>query len=466
MGEKIQFTAEVPIVHETDVLVLGAGPAGLCAALAAARNGAKTILIEQAGFAGGMATAGLVSPFMTSYSKSSGLMIIRGLFEEIILRLEAKGGVIHPDKIKAPSAYTSWISVGHDHVAPFDAEQFKLVADEMLKDAGVTVLYHTSFVKGISKEKRVEMIIINSKNGLEAIKAVSFIDCSGDGDLAADSGAAFEIGDEKNKVMQPATLFFRIGNVDSKKVEADITANIHSFRRENGINYRSFHWRVSEARNAGDWNLERTSIGLFKGVADGEWSVNTSRIMGIDGTRAESLSTGEMEGRRQVDEIFRFIKKYIPGCENAVLLSTASTIGIRETRHIRGEYLLSADDLLNCIIPDDVILLASNSIDVHGRFGPLSNDYKTIDGQYYGLPFRSLIPQGFKNLLIAGRCISATSEAAGALRLMPVCMGTGQAVGTAAALMLKKSNTEKPDFSLLDINELKELLKRQNVFLP
>ena len=461
--EKIQFAAEIPVARQEEVLVLGAGPAGLCAAVAAARNGAKTLLIEQSGFAGGMATAGLVNPFMTSYSKSSDVMVIRGLFEEIIRRLEEKDGAIHPEKIKAPSPYTSWITIGHDHVAPFDAEKFKLVADEMLKDAGVNVLYHTSFVNGIVNKDRVQALVVNSKNGLQSIKAALFIDCSGDGDLAANCGAAFETGDEKNRLSQPATLFFRIGNVDSQKLEEDVAANMHTFRRENGINYRSFHWRVSDARSAGDWNLDRTSIGIFKGVAPGEWNINTSRIMGVDGTSAESLSAAEMEGRRQVDQIFSFIRKYLPGCENAVLLASASTVGVRETRHIRGKYLISAEDLLNCVIPEDVVLLASNSIDVHGRFGPLSNDYKPINGEWYGLPYRSLIPLGFKNLLVAGRCISATSEAAGAVRLMPVCMGTGQAAGTAAALIIKN---KEPDFSLLDIKELQKTLKNQNVFLP
>jgi hypothetical protein len=459
----LQFETAVPVKSPVDVLVIGGGPAGLCAAAAAARMGVKTLLVEKAGYAGGMATQGLVNPFMTCYNKSADTIIIRGLFEEIVERLVKKGGAIHPSLVNAPSAFTSWISKGHTHVTPFDAEILKLTADEILNESGAEVLYHTDFIKVLKTDKRIEGAVLHSKNGFVGVRARILIDCTGDGDAAADAGAAFELGDETNKLIQPASMFFRIGNVDSDKLEADIEANKDNFYRRDGINYRSFHWRVSEARAAGDWKLDRVSIGLFRGVEPDQWSVNTSRIMGVDGTKAESLSRAEIEGRRQADEIFTFIKKYLPGCEKAVLLSTASAVGIRETRHIRGDYLLSSDDLLHCRVPEDAILLAANSIDVHGRFGPLSNEYVEIEeGEYYGIPYRSLLPQGLENILVAGRCISADSEAAGAIRLMPVCMGTGQAAGTAAALAVKNNC---PGLRDLGANDLRQELKNQGVFL-
>jgi hypothetical protein len=184
--------------------------------------------------------------------------------------------------------------------------------------------------------------------------------------------------------------------------------------------------------------------------------------MNIDGTDSASLTRAEIEGRQQVDQIFNFIKKYLPGCANIIMLSTAQHVGIRETRHIRGDYILTSDDILTCKVPADSILLASNSIDVHGRYGPLSNQYTEISGgEYYGVPWRCLLPAGFDNLLMAGRCISATSEAAGAIRLMPLCMSTGQAAGTAAALSLRQNIPPRR----LDPNLLRQSLSAQGVIL-
>ena len=257
--------------------------------------------------------------------------------------------------------------------------------------------------------------------------------------------------------MQPATMFFRICNVDSKAVEADIAANKHLFHRENGVNYRSFHWHVAEARAAGDWTLDRVSIGLYKCVQDDEWCVNTSRIMGIDSTDSISLTRGEIEGRRQVEQILHFLRKYVPGCERAKLLSSASTLGIRESRHMEGEYRLTLEDVLNGAVPEDSIVLCSNSVDVHGRFGSKSNEYITVqNGEYYGIPYRCLVPRKIDGLLFAGRCVSAESEAAGAVRVMPPCMAMGQAVGTAAAIAVKKG-VQPRDIAAAEL--IKELIQ-------
>ena len=398
---------EVMLDDPVDVVVVGGGPAGFCAAVAAARNGAKTILIEQNGYCGGMATAGLVGPFMTSYDKSGDRMIIRGLFEEVVERLIAQGGAIHPGKIPEGSAFTSYIVVGHKHVTPFDPEILRRVIDEMLTEAGVQVRYHTGFVEPVMEENRIRGIITNSKNGLEMILAKTVIDCTGDADVAFRSGVECELGDEASGRIQPATMFFRIGNVDSDKLEADVLANKDKFYRKDGVNYRSLHWRVAEARANGDWDLQRVSIGIFRGVKKDEWSVNTSRIMGVDGTDAQSLSEAEVIGRQQVKEIFDFLRKYVPGCENAVLLSSASQIGIRESRHIRGEVVLKTEEVLKGVVPKDAVLLAANSIDVHGRFGPLSNEYVTVeDGEWYGVSYGCLVPEKVENLLV---CLLYTS---------------------------------------------------------
>ena len=460
--ECYQLNCSIPYSYTPEIAVVGGGPAGVCAAIAAARTGAKVLLIESGNCLGGMATIGQVNPFMTSFDKSGDNMIIRGLFAEIIDRLVARGAAIQPRDVPPGQSFTSYITVGHNHTAPFDAEVLKVVLDEMCEEAGVQVLFHSSFISPIMEGNAVRGLVIATKAGLRAVSAQMVIDCTGDADVAFRSGVPCEMGDEASGRIQPATMFFRIGNVDLAKVDADIEANRDNFYRKNGVNYRSFHWRVSEARENGDWDLQRVSIGMFRGVREDEWNINTSRIMGVDGTDPDSVTQAEITGRKQVQEIFRFLKKYVPGCENAILESTPAHVGIRETRHIKGEYVLNTDDVLQGNVPDDSILLAANSIDVHGRYGPMSNEYVTVEnGEYYGVPYRCLVPLNVENLLVAGRCVSATSEAAGAIRVMPPCMALGQAAGTAAALALKNDVSVRN----LDTALLKETLKKQNAYL-
>lgn len=452
---------DIEVKYNADVLIIGGGPAGVCAAISAARFGASTVLVEEGGFCGGMATRGLVGPFMTCYDAEGKEMIIRGLFEEIVDRMVARGFAIHPAEVMGGTAFTSWIKVGHDHVTPFEAEGLKLILDEMLMEAGVKVLYHTTFLQPIMDEKKITGAVVASKSGIQGISAKMVIDATGDGDVAYRCGAEYEMGNEELGLIQPASMFFRISNVDTDKVEADIQANLHNFYRKEGVNYRSFHWRVTEARENGDWSMDRVSIGLFRMPKKDEWCVNTSRIMNVDSTDSESLTKAEILGRKQVDEILNFLRKYVPGCEDARLKSTASYIGIRESRHIKGEYRLTAEDLLSAKVPEDSILIAANSVDVHGRFGPKSNEYTPINGSYYGVPYRSLIPLGIDGLLLAGRCISADSTAAGAIRVMPPCMAMGQAAGTAAA-MAAKQNIPVRD---VEISLLQEQLKNNGVCL-
>ena len=444
-----------------DVIVIGGGPAGMCAAIAAAREGVSVILVEQGGFCGGMATRGLVGPFMTCYDAKGEKMIIRGLFEEIVNRMVERGFAIHPSEVRSGTAFTSWIIIGHEHVTPYEPEGLKVIMDEMLTEAGVKVLYHTDFLHPVLEESTITGVLVSSKRGLEVIKGKVVVDCTGDGDVATRCGVPYEMGNEELNLMQPASMFFQISNVDPDAVEADIQANIHNFYRKDGVNYRSFHWRVTEARENGDWDLKRVSIGLFRMPKPDEWCVNTSRIMGVDSTDNESLSNAEIVGRQQAQHILHFLRKYVPGCENARIKSTASYIGIRESRHIQGDYRLTVDDLLDSKVPEDSILLAANSVDVHGRFGPTSNEYVPIKGDYYGIPYRSLLPRGVEQLLIAGRCVSADSTAAGAIRVMPPCMGMGQAAGTAAAMAVKENTTVRK----VDAQDLRRVLKENGAYL-
>ena len=219
--ESYQLNCSIPYSYTPEIAVVGGGPAGVCAAIAAARTGAKVLLIESGNCLGGMATIGQVNPFMTSFDKSGENMIIRGLFAEIIDRLVARGAAIQPRDVPPGQSFTSYITVGHNHTAPFDAEVLKVVLDEMCEEAGVQVLFHSSFISPIMEGNAVRGLVIATKAGLRAVSAQMVIDCTGDADVAFRSGVPCEMGDEASGRIQPATMFFRIGNVDLAKVDGN-----------------------------------------------------------------------------------------------------------------------------------------------------------------------------------------------------------------------------------------------------
>lgn len=445
-----------------DVLVVGGGPAGVCAAIAAARIGAKTLIVEHGNCLGGMATRGLVAPFMTCYDTTGEIMVIRGIFAEIVDRMVALGGAIHPSQVRAGTPFSAWINKGHDHLTPFDAETMKFVLDRMCAEAGVKVLFHSTLVEPIVKSSTVTGVRILGREGIGRISAKITIDATGDGDVAAKAGAPCTFGNPELGKVQPSTLFFHINNVDTPRLIKDVEAHLHEFRKVNGVSYRALHWRVEEAEAAGEWDINRKSVNIYRGVREDEWAVNCTRIANVDATSTQSLTAAEIEGRRQVQEMMNFFHKYVPGCENATIKSSASTLGIRESRHVQGEYLLTADDLLQGVVPDDSILVASNSVDVHGRNGANTTEYRTIEnGQWYGLPLRSLIPLELDGLIVAGRAISATSDAAGAVRVMPPCMAMGQAAGVTAAIAAAGSTIPRN----VDAAYVRRLLLDQGAFL-
>lgn len=453
--------SDVPNAYDTDILVVGGGPAGVCAAVAAARLGAKVMIVESGNCLGGMATLGLVSPFMTCFDGDGEQMVIRGIFEEVIDRMVAIGGAIHPKDVRHTSPYSAWITAGHDHCTPFEAEAMKYVLDNMCIEAGVKVLYHAEFVEPVMNHDSIKGAVLMTRKGLQAASAKVVVDCTGNGDVAFRAGVPCSFGNPETGGVQPSTLFFHLCNVDSKALEADVEKHLHEFRKVDGVSYRALHWRVAEAEAAGEWDIARKSVNIYKKVKDDEWAVNCTRIKAIDATDSESLSAGEIEGRRQVWEMMNFFHKYVPGCENAKLMSSASTLGIRESRHIEGLKTLVADDLINCAVPEDSILLASNSVDVHGKGGSNATQYTTINGKWYGVPYGTLVPVGVKNLLVAGRCLSATSDAAGAVRVMPPVMAMGQAAGIAAALSATSGVTPGE----LDFADIKSELLKGKAFL-
>jgi len=420
---------EIPVAAETEVLVVGGGPAGIAAAIASARNGAATMLVERYGSLGGNLTAGLVGPCMTSYSLDGQQQLIQGIFEEIVVRMEKMGGAIHPSKIPAGSEYCGFIVYGHDKVTPFDPEAVKLCAAEMCQEAGVDLLLHTFVADTIVEAGAVAGVVTTSKSGLQAIRAKVTVDCSADADVAVRAGVPFAQGRTEDGLTQPMTLFFRVSNVDDDRVKEYVTAHPDD--------YRPFASQVKQAREQGEFSIPRKGVGLYKTLEPGVWRINTTRLHRLDGTDARDLTQAEIDGRRQVAELMRFFRKWLPGFENATLRETAATIGVRETRRIVGEYTLTGDDLATGRSFEDTIAFCGYPVDIHSPTG----DGGGADGSHptanvYQIPYRCLVPLKVDRLLVAGRCISASHEALGAVRVMPPAFALGEAAGTAAALSL------------------------------
>lgn len=430
MPETLAYHKDIPVIDETEVLVVGAGPAGLGAAIASARNGARTLLVERFGFLGGNLTAGLVGPCMTSFSLDGERQLIRGVFDEFVRRMERMGQAMHPSTVPAGSEYCGFIVYGHDKVTPFSPEAAKQAALDMCQESGVDLLLHSFVVDTLVENGAVTGVIVANKSGLGVIRASITIDCSADADVAARGGARFAQGREEDGLTQPVTLFFRVANVDD--------ATVGQYVADHPDDYRPFASLVKAARDAGELTIPRKGVGLYRTLDPGVWRINTTRIHRIDGTSAEDLTRAEIEGRRQVMELMAFFRKWLPGFENSTLLDTASMIGVRETRRIQGEYTLTLDDLATGRDFDDVIALAGYPVDIHSP----TDDSGGVDGHLktanvYQIPYRSLVPADLDNLLVAGRSISATHEAMAATRVMPPAFAMGEAAGTAAAIAME-----------------------------
>ena len=429
---EVLFQKRLPLYRKVDVLVVGAGPAGICAATAAAREGARVLLIDENGCVGGAATVGLVGPFMTSFDARNEKMVIRGLFKEVVDKMKALGGAIDPAEIPGRVPQSGFYKIGHEHVGPFDHECYKRVCTQMVLDSGAQLLLHTCFLDVMMEEGKITGVVIANKSGMSLVKAKIVIDCTGDGDVAARAGAPFELGNEKNGNIQPATLFFRVYNVDTERMKAHIKEHEEEIRPF----YGPYSWLIKE--KAEEWgDVPRAEVCLFEGVVPGEFRLNVTRILDVDGTSAEDLTRAELEGLRQAHKVFAFLKKYAAGFENARFMDTAGMVGVRESRHIQGLDKVTEEDVRACRVPEDTIAVMATHMDTHNR-SDAGGSYNTIDGgPYFGVPYGCLLPQGTGNLLVAGRCISADGMAGAAIRMIPCCMVFGQAAGTAAAMAVK-----------------------------
>ncbi|MGM7722191.1 FAD-dependent oxidoreductase [Metabacillus sp. Hm71] len=413
---------------EYDVIVAGGGPSGIAAAVAAARNGAKTLLIERYGFLGGAGTAMMVNPWMT-YSAGP-KQIIYGVLQELIDGMSELGMYGHPKQKTA-----------------FDPEALKYVAEHLCLDAGVELLYHTFLgdAQMDDSKRNIQSIRVANKAGLMDLKAKIYVDTTGDADLSALAGATVEKGREVDSLSQPMTLNFRMANVDIDRMPS----------REGMTEL------YIEAKKRGELKCPRENVLWFYANQEGVIHFNQTRVILKDATNPWELTAAEIEAREQVQEFVSFLKKHVDGFENAYLQTTAPQIGVRESRRVIGDYKLTAEELLNACKFDDVVALGSYPVDIHNPAGEGTLLQHLKPGEWYDIPYRSLIPKNIDNLIVGGRPISATHEAHSALRVQPIAIAIGQAAGTAAALCAKEGKLPRKS----DVKQIQNSLLEQGAYL-
>lgn len=425
----IEPIKKLPVRMSVDVLVVGGGPSGIIAAQAAAEDGLSVALIENRSFLGGNLTIGL--PIL-GFLGQKGNQIVKGLPQQFI------------DKLIAQNAASEHRPCPlHMGITLVEPEAVKAVSLNMLKEIGVEVLLFTFFCGVIMEKDKLQGVIIESKAGREAILAKVVIDCTGDADVAYQAGVSCEKGNE-NGGMQPPTLMFSLGDVDTDKLRMSIADQPSAYLTDFipaeyfGQNHQYILVglrNIMQKAKADGMSLPTERTIVITGLKKGEVWINMTRVNGVDGTDPLSLTEGELIARNQIDSIFKYLVKYVPGFENASMLRIAPFLGIRETRRIVGKYIMNRNDILSCARFNDAVAVASYPIDIHHPEG--GGCTLEWSGDCYDIPYRSLVPLEVENLLVAGRSISTTHEAMSAIRVMAPCMAMGEAAGRAAKMAVR-----------------------------
>lgn len=398
-----------------DLIVVGGGISGVAAAVAAARRNLSVLIIEQTGCFGGAMTNNFVYPFMKYAMYGGKKLLSDGIFTEMRQR---------KDKYND----TSW-------------ESFKFVFDDMITEAGVDVLFHTTVCGVTTNERSIKSVTAYTKSGSIELEADYFIDATGDGELIYLSGCDYQLGRESDSFCQPMTTCFRVGNVDIEQFKIDkpmLQELYKKYRDENKI------------------TNPREDILTFLGLGDGIVHFNTTRVIKHDPTDSFAISKAEIIARRQIHEMMDFLKANSKAFENSTVISIATHIGVRESRKLKGVHILKADEMKRCVEFEDTIALGNYKIDIHNPTGSGTEFYHFKEDEYYRVPYRSLLPKEYDNMLVAGRNLSAEHAAHSAVRIMPICACMGEAAGVATAIV-HDTNT---NYHTIDIKTLRsELLK-------
>ena len=422
----IRYTKELETIAKYDVTVVGSGPAGVCAAVAAARKGAKVAIVERYGALGGNLTIGAVGPLMGSVAKGTMRDELGGMLRVAHNNMQATNGHVH------------------------DMQNAKRLILEFLLDAGVTIYIQTTVVDVIKDGDTLTGLVVSRKEGLGVIESKQFIDASGDGDVAAFSGAPWEMGRKSDGLSQPVTLMYVLTGVDDSRA-------LCCYGEEDNVQFNGERFLDFTARCCEQGILPRncSSVRLYPTVNPGERLVNTTQCNYINPLNTEDLVKAEIVLRKQIDEITDFLRKYVAGYENCNVKFSADTMGVRETRRVMGGYVLSVEDLREGRRFEDVVVHKANfTVDIHNPDGGGQAEGLAEVVKPYDIPYRCLVPQNVDNLLVTGRCISATHEAMASFRIMTVCMALGEASGIAAAIAAEQGVTPRQ----LDVKLVQEAL--------
>jgi hypothetical protein len=432
---------QTPVFGDYDVVVLGGGPAGIAAAVAAARAGRSTLLVERYGFLGGMGTAAGVTNFCGLHANVHGEIrqVVHGVADDLLVRIDALGGLNAPHMI-----------LGRIAAQAYDTAAYKIAADELMASAGVNLLFH-ALACGVVKtsDRTISALLLETKSGRVAVNAKAFIDCSGDGDLAAWAGAAWEKGDGHGNMLYPSTMF-RMNAVDPQRA---------------GEAWKTIPQLMQEAEAAGRHRFPRKGAIVRPQKSGIEWRVNVTQLanergQAMDGTDARELSDAEVLGRKQVANVAKFLKE-VPGFEQSYLVEIAPQVGIRETRRVQGLYMLTEADVVSCADFDDTIGVNGWPLELHVQ-GDVQWRWPAEGSRGFNqLPYRMTVTPELDNLWVAGRCASMTHEAQSAARVTGACFVMGQAAGTAADLALRSGAAA----GTIDIATLQSRLGADGAFL-
>lgn len=423
------YRKEIPESRQAGLVVCGGGFAGFASACAAARQGVKTLLIERNGCLGGTGTQGLVNHILGErvyQPDNTYRTCIRGLFSELEQRLLAADGGLDVNGIDLslpPHGWYGGLGVG----LIFDNEKMKLLLEEMLLESGAEVLYYTDIIDVVREGNRIAGVIVHNKSGLSVIRGDRFIDATGDGDIAVLAGCAFELGDDEGG-MAPASLEMHVENVDSEQLIA--------YMRETGdLRFRNL---IGPLREQGIWTFPYEIFISVMLTQKDVFMINTIRQVGVDGTDASSLTAAALDGRRENYELLSVMREHFPGFRNATIRQIAPVVGVRETRRIVCEYMLSVQDLIDGVTFPDSIAVSGYGWDLPHPKKPSLQPLHGVrrKSEFTELPYRCLVPKGIENLLVAGRCIGTERDVSGVMRVMGPCIAMGEAAGLASALSL------------------------------